>query len=169
MFPHRGRGYRPFRHRPKKHNVRRGDLKYLVLGILQKKPMHGYEIMKVLSETFKGLYFPSAGAVYPTLQALEDMRYITCTPEEGKKVYSVTPDGRKFLEDKADRFEIIKERKNRHLKRKDLMMLRDCESITRLIMDNFEDLAPEEREEVDKIIDETKHKIREIVIKKSET
>jgi DNA-binding PadR family transcriptional regulator len=131
--------------------------------------MHGYEIMKVLCETFKGLYFPSAGAVYPTLQALEDMRYITCTPEEGKKVYSVTPDGRKFLEDKADRFERIKERKNRHLKRKDLMILRDCESITRLIMDNFEDLAPEEREEVDKIIDETKHKIREIVIKKSET
>ena len=81
--------------------------------------MHGYEIMKVLSETFKGLYFPSAGAVYPTLQALADRRYITCTLEDGKKVYSVTPEGRKFLEDKAERFERIKERKNRHLQRKD--------------------------------------------------
>jgi DNA-binding PadR family transcriptional regulator len=149
--------------------VRRGDLKYLILELLQKKPMHGYEIMKVLSETFKGFYFPSAGAVYPTLQALEDMQYITCSPDVGKKVYSVTPDGRKFLEDKSERFEKIRERKNHHLKRKDLMILRDCESITNLVMSNFEDLTPEEREEIDRMIGETKNKIREIVLNKSGT
>src|SRR5262245_17962661 len=50
----------------------RGDLKYALLELLQERPMHGYEMMKALQERTGGLYTPSAGSVYPTLQMLED-------------------------------------------------------------------------------------------------
>ena len=75
-----------------------GDLKYVVLRLLDEKPRHGYEIIKALEERFGGLYSPSAGTVYPTLQLLEDLGYAKVTPEEGgKKVYSITDEGRAYL------------------------------------------------------------------------
>jgi DNA-binding PadR family transcriptional regulator len=45
------------------------------------------------------LYTPSAGTVYPTLQLLEDEGYVRAAEEDGKKVYHVTPEGEKYLEE----------------------------------------------------------------------
>jgi DNA-binding PadR family transcriptional regulator len=76
-----------------------GDLKYVILQLLAEKPRHGYEIIKALEERFAGAYAPSAGTVYPTLSLLEDLGYATVTPEEGgKKIYSITEEGRRYLE-----------------------------------------------------------------------
>ena len=75
----------------------------LVLEVLSKQPMHGYEVVKEISAIFGGLYSPSPGIVYPTLQWLEDEGYIDITEKNGKKVYKVTTTGTKFYEDnKAD-------------------------------------------------------------------
>lgn len=75
-----------------------GDLKYVILQLLAEKPRHGYEIIKALEEKFGGAYAPSAGAVYPTLSMLEDLGYAKATTEEsGKKVFSITDEGRKYL------------------------------------------------------------------------
>ena len=75
-----------------------GDLKYVILQLLEEKPRHGYEIIKALEERFGGMYSPSAGTVYPTLTLLEDMGYARVTVEEGgKKVYSITDEGRAYL------------------------------------------------------------------------
>ena len=77
-----------------------GDLKYVILQLLADKPRHGYEIIKALEERFAGAYAPSAGTVYPTLSLLEDLGYATVTPEEGgKKIYSITDEGRRYLEE----------------------------------------------------------------------
>ena len=44
------------------------------------------------------MYSPSAGTVYPTLTLLEDLGYARVTVEEGgKKVYSITDEGRAYL------------------------------------------------------------------------
>ena len=75
----------------------RGDLKYALLELLQERPMHGYEMMKALQEQTGGMYTPSAGSVYPTLQMLEDRGFVTVSEVEGKKVYSITDAGRAFL------------------------------------------------------------------------
>ena len=75
----------------------RGDLKYVILDLLKDKPAHGYEIIRALEERFRGWYSPSAGAVYPTLQLLEDLGYVTATQRDGKKVYAITEAGRAFL------------------------------------------------------------------------
>jgi len=88
-----------------------GDLKYVVLKLLAEKPRHGYEIIKELEDRFGGTYAPSAGTVYPTLALLEDLGYATVTLEEGgKKVYVITPEGQKYLEENRDAVEDIFER-----------------------------------------------------------
>jgi len=75
-----------------------GDLKYVILQLLEEKPRHGYEIIKALEERFGGMYSPSAGTVYPTLTLLEDLGYARVTVEEGgKKIYSITDEGRAYL------------------------------------------------------------------------
>ena len=75
-----------------------GDLKLVILRLLEEKPRHGYEIIKELEERSSGRYTPSAGAIYPTLTMLEDLGYAISTPEEGgKKVYVITDAGRAHL------------------------------------------------------------------------
>src|SRR5687768_8255565 len=75
-----------------------GDLKYVILQLLDEKPRHGYEIIKALEDRFGGIYSPSAGTVYPTLTLLEDLGYARVSVEEGgKKVYSITDEGRAYL------------------------------------------------------------------------
>lgn len=105
--PGRGRGG-PFR---RGRVFEQGDLKYVILKLLAEKPRHGYEIIKELEERFSGAYAPSAGTVYPTLTLLEDLGYATVSPlEGGKKVYSITPEGEKYLEENKNAVEDIFER-----------------------------------------------------------
>ncbi|MFQ5690411.1 MAG: PadR family transcriptional regulator [Gemmatimonadota bacterium] len=87
--------------------VRRGDLKYVILGLLDEEPMHGYEIMRRLEEESGGCYSPSPGSVYPTLQMLEDQGYVVSEQKEGKKVYRITEEGKAFLEKHSKRADDI--------------------------------------------------------------
>ncbi|MGQ0643183.1 MAG: PadR family transcriptional regulator [Gemmatimonadaceae bacterium] len=88
-----------------------GELKYVILQLLDEKPRHGYEIIKELEERAGGAYAPSAGTVYPTLQLLEDLGYASVATEEGgKKVYSITEEGRKHLADRRGHVDDIFER-----------------------------------------------------------
>jgi len=64
----------------------RGDLKYVILDQLKDKPAHGYELIKALEERFGGFYAPSPGAIYPTLQMLEAMGYVSSVQEVGRKI-----------------------------------------------------------------------------------
>jgi DNA-binding PadR family transcriptional regulator len=83
----------------------RGDLKYVLLGLLRERPMHGYEMMKQLEEQASGFYTPSAGAIYPTLQLLEDRGWVTSQTVDGKKIYTITDAGRQELEAQSQRAE----------------------------------------------------------------
>lgn len=77
-----------------------GDLKLVILQLLEEKPRHGYEIIKELEERSNGRYTPSAGTIYPTLTMLEDLGYAEVKPEEsGKKVYEITDAGRAHLKE----------------------------------------------------------------------
>ncbi len=81
----------------------RGYLKYALLELLKERPKHGYEMMKELEERMGGFYAPSAGAIYPTLQLLEDRGWVTSEALEGKKVYRITAEGAKALDEAAAR------------------------------------------------------------------
>jgi DNA-binding PadR family transcriptional regulator len=75
-----------------------GELRLVILSYIAEKPSHGYEIMKGIAEKMGGLYTPSAGVVYPTLNQLEDEGFATATTEGGKKQYTITEAGRAELE-----------------------------------------------------------------------
>lgn len=88
-----------------------GDLKYVILKLLEEKPRHGYEIIKELEDRFRGAYAPSPGTVYPTLTMLEDLGYAKATQEEGgKRIYEITPEGRSYLAENKSTVEDIFER-----------------------------------------------------------
>jgi DNA-binding PadR family transcriptional regulator len=89
---------------------KKGDMKYVILELLKNKPAHGYELTMALEEKFQGLYSPSAGSVYPVLQLLEDMGYVTSIHSEGKKVYTISDSGKQFLEDQKEITDKIGER-----------------------------------------------------------
>lgn len=74
-----------------------GDLRYILLKLIAEKPRHGYELIKDIEEQLGGMYSPSPGVVYPTLTLLEELGYITATPEGTKKLYTVTETGTGFL------------------------------------------------------------------------
>jgi len=86
----------------------KGDLKYVILDLLKDKPSHGYEIIRALEDRFHGFYTPSAGSVYPTLQLLEDMGYVKAAEQDGKKVYTITEEGRSFLKERGETLDKIK-------------------------------------------------------------
>jgi DNA-binding PadR family transcriptional regulator len=102
---HRGRG------RDRRERVfGRGDLKYVILDLLKDQPRHGYDIIRELEGRLSGMYTPSAGAVYPTLQMLEDMGAVAGVQEEGRKVYTITAEGRRILEERKDTVDAIADR-----------------------------------------------------------
>lgn len=81
--------------------TRRGDFKFMLLGLLSERPQHGYELMKELEARRGGFRRSSPGSVYPTLQMLEEGGYLTSTEVEGKRVYTITDSGRQFLNDRT--------------------------------------------------------------------
>ena len=74
--------------------ARRGNVKAAVLALLDERPMHGYEIMQELETRSSGFWRPSPGSVYPTLQLLEDQGLVKGEDVEGKRVFSLTDEGK---------------------------------------------------------------------------
>ena len=85
-----------------------GELRLVILALIAEKPRHGYDIIKELGERVGGDYSPSPGVVYPTLTMLEEMGYAgTNQDEQGRKVYTVTPEGEKALADNKAQVDAI--------------------------------------------------------------
>jgi DNA-binding PadR family transcriptional regulator len=77
----------------------RGAVRYLVLDAVSDAPRHGYEIMARIEEKSQGAYRPSPGVVYPTLQLLEELGHVRATARDDKKVYTITAEGKRELEE----------------------------------------------------------------------
>jgi len=88
----------------------KGVFKYIILQHLKEKPGHGYEIIRALEDRLHGLYVPSAGTIYPRLQMLEAGGYVTAVLREGKKVYSITDEGQRFLAENEELGQTINDR-----------------------------------------------------------
>lgn len=76
-----------------------GDLQLVILALLAERPRHGYELIKALEERSGGFYVPSPGMIYPALNYLEEIGYATVTAEASRKLYSVTDEGRRHLDE----------------------------------------------------------------------
>lgn len=78
--------------------ARRGDVRVGVLRVVAERPLHGYDIIRELEERSGGLWRPSPGSIYPTLQLLEDEGLVTSEERDGRRVFSITQAGREELE-----------------------------------------------------------------------
>ncbi len=81
--------------------AQKGYIRIGVLILLNKKPSHGYEIMKEIKNRTKGFWRPTPGGVYPILRSREKVRYIKGewrTQKNRKiKIYRITESGRLIL------------------------------------------------------------------------
>ena len=92
-----------------------GELRLALLALIDENPSHGYELIKAIEEMTGGAYAPSPGAVYPTLQLLEDEGAIAEAEAEGaKKPFAATDQGRAELETRKDEVEALMRRLGRH-------------------------------------------------------
>ena len=81
--------------------AQKGYIRIGVLILLNKKPSHGYEIMKEIKNRTGGFWKPTAGGVYPILRSLEEAKYIEGEWQTQKnrrvKVYKITESGKTVL------------------------------------------------------------------------
>jgi len=76
-----------------------GDLRLVLLALIQEKPRYGYELIKELEARFGGAYSPSPGSVYPTLTLLEELGHVRATTEGAKRLVEITPEGAEYVKE----------------------------------------------------------------------
>jgi DNA-binding PadR family transcriptional regulator len=81
--------------------AQKGYIRVAVLILINKKPSHGYEIMKEIKDRTRGFYNPTPGGVYPILGDLEKKGYIkgkwTKQNNRDIKTYRITQKGKTIL------------------------------------------------------------------------
>jgi len=87
--------------------VRRGDVRSAILDLLaeggeEARTWNGYQIIQEIGERTQGVWRPSAGSVYPALQQLEDEGLITAAGEDRRRNYTLTDEGRTYVQAHAD-------------------------------------------------------------------
>src|SRR5690349_22086479 len=86
------------------------DLRLVALALIDQAPRHGYEIIKLIEEKTADWYSPAPGIVYPTLTFLEEAGYVTVAAEGAKKLYTITAEGRAYLDANRDLAEVVLDR-----------------------------------------------------------
>jgi DNA-binding PadR family transcriptional regulator len=153
------------------HFFEKGDLKYVILDLLKDKPRHGYEIIRELEACFHGFYTPSAGSVYPTLQLLEDLGYVKALEQDGKKVYTITEEGKKFLIEREGTIDKIKDHMKDHMhswgctsEREEFRdMLNEFRDIAHLFKQRARNLSPENLKKIKEVLKKANQEIETIL------
>jgi DNA-binding PadR family transcriptional regulator len=83
--------------------AQRGDVRTAILLLLADQPMHGYQIMQAMSDRTGGAWHPSPGAIYPTIAQLEDEGLVTTKEEGGRRLVTLTAEGRADIEERSAR------------------------------------------------------------------
>lgn len=82
--------------------ARRGDVRAAILAVLAEQPMNGYQIIQEIAERSGGMWKPSPGSIYPTLQQLEDEGLVTADAEVGRRTFTLTDAGREYVAEHAE-------------------------------------------------------------------
>ncbi len=143
--------------------MQRGDARVIVLKALSQKPMHGYEVIKEISEMFGGMYAPSAGVVYPTLQWLEDESLVSSNTEDGgKKVYRINEAGKKFLAKGQQKLDRLMEFQKR-VPHERLEMIKAGRDLQRTAMSALPGISEAKAKQATKILNEAQSKLAELI------
>ncbi|WP_415855322.1 PadR family transcriptional regulator [Sinomonas sp. G460-2] len=80
----------------------RGDIRAMILSLLSESPNTGYGIIQAANERTNGMWRPSPGSVYPTLQQLVDEELVEQTGEGKRTEFTLTETGRAYVADHAE-------------------------------------------------------------------
>ncbi|QCV56244.1 PadR family transcriptional regulator [Thermoactinomyces vulgaris] len=92
--------------------IMKGSIDILILSLLTKKNMYGYELAKNIKKESDDLYDMGEGTLYPALKRLESKGYLKSYWEVAKtgkrrKYYAITEDGEKILKKKLENWKIL--------------------------------------------------------------
>jgi DNA-binding PadR family transcriptional regulator len=59
--------------------------------------MNGYQIIQEIASRSGGVWKPSPGSIYPTLQQLEDEGLVRVEDDGGRRSYTLTEEGRSYV------------------------------------------------------------------------
>ena len=129
--PRKGRDWQdgPGRRKRRGRMFAQGELRLALLALIDLEPRHGYELIKAIEEMTGGGYAPSPGAVYPTLQMLEEEGQIKPAKAKpkgkgkakddesetgGKKPFEATKSGKAELAERVDEVDELMSRLGAH-------------------------------------------------------
>jgi len=85
-------------------DLSKGSAELLVLTLLESRPRHGYDLGKLIEQRSGGQIRFRIGSLYPILFRLENRgliagRWLEKAGERRRRLYRLTPAGRKFLKE----------------------------------------------------------------------
>lgn len=141
----------------------KGDFKVIVLSVLQDRPMHGYEITRVIQEESHGMYRPSAGAVYPALKTLLKKGMVKVSSRERRKIYRITPAGKKLLQERHAELHGYIEAFKKSLGPERAAMMEEIAKTGKLIAIAGKTISPSQAKKVTKVFAESRERILRIL------
>jgi DNA-binding PadR family transcriptional regulator len=148
-------------------SFKRGDLKYVILDLLKDKPRHGYDIIRELEQLSYGFYKPSPGVIYPTLQMLQEMGYVSSTEQEGKRIYSITEEGLRFLDSQSNIADGVRRQMKYKWSFKNvgriIMVMREYHALEELLGNSFRRLDAHKAEQIREILSRAYQGIRSVL------
>lgn len=143
----------------------KGDLKMIILNIISDRPVHGYEISRIITDRSHGFYKPSPGSIYPALRSLLDAECIKVNPEGRRKIYQITPKGRRLIEGRKAEIERCMKAFKESLGPDRALLFEELLRTGKLIAIASKDMTSEQARAVAKVIEEAREKMLRIISK----
>jgi PadR family transcriptional regulator, regulatory protein PadR len=91
----------------------KGSTVILILTLLDRKAMYGYEMIKEIEVKSEGIFTFKEGTLYPILHSLEAEKMVECywTETEGgrkRKYYNITKSGREYMKEKQEEWKTFR-------------------------------------------------------------
>ena len=89
----------------------KGSTTLLILNLLEKENLYGYQLIKKLSEESENIFKLKEGTLYPILHGLEEKGFISSywddTTGKKRKYYSITKQGKKQLKESKEEWKVF--------------------------------------------------------------
>jgi len=139
----------------------------VILDLLRDKPRYGYEVIRALEERSHGFYTPSPGVVYPTLQMLEETGLASAAERDGKKIYTITEEGRKFLTEQKDFTDKVKHHMRHHWNPENIaaftQLMYEFGELARVVHYRARHIAPDKMQRIREVVSRASAEIRAIL------
>jgi DNA-binding PadR family transcriptional regulator len=131
------------------------------LQVLQEQPQNGYGIIKTTKEKYG--YAPDPVSLYPMLQLLQDQGCVEVDEQENKKVYALTDEGKKYLQENSERIDQMSESLGQPKWNSLPGVGKRVVSLTGTIFSNYSYLDDAKIKRIEDLLDETRKRVGDII------